>query len=217
MKSLKPFGPSIGLEKLSQAECDHLMATCDPSLPNANKVLVGLIKEEKSILSALEGSDILEHIKDIALDYLNNVDSGFYNKLKPILKSHIDFAGAWYNNQKIYEHQPPHNHIGHSIVVVVFPHIDITAPIPYDRNDSNKAGLLTFYHSGNLNDGFGKSAITVEPKTGDVYVFPADLMHGTLPIYSEEDSRYSISFNLIFSEKARKDLSKIIKKQEVTD
>ena len=33
----------------------------------------------------------------------------------------------------------------------------------------------------------------------------------------EEDSRYSISFNLIFSEKARKDLSKIIKKQEVTD
>ena len=41
MKSLKPFGPSIGLEKLSQAECDHLMATCDPSLPNANKVLVG--------------------------------------------------------------------------------------------------------------------------------------------------------------------------------
>ena len=44
MKSLKPFGPSIGLEKLSQAECDHLMATCDPSLPNANKVLVQLVE-----------------------------------------------------------------------------------------------------------------------------------------------------------------------------
>ena len=210
METLTPFGPSIGLDKLSQSECDTLMAICDPSLPDANKVLVGLIQEEKSILPALANSEILKRIKSIALEYLNNIDSGYYGKLKPLLTPHIDFAGAWYNNQKIHEHQPPHNHIGHSIVVVVFPHIDINTPIPYDRNDSNKAGLLTFYHSGNLNDGFGKSTITVEPKTGDVYVFPADLMHGTLPIYSEEDSRYSISFNLIFSEKARKDLSKII-------
>jgi hypothetical protein len=213
MQTLKPFGPSIGLDKLSQSDCDTLMAICNPSLPDANKVLVGLIQEEKSILPALANSDILERIKSIALEYLNNVDSGYYGKLKPLLTSHIDYAGAWYNNQKIYEHQPPHNHIGHSIVIVVFPHVVINTPIPYERNDSNKAGLLTFYHSGNLNDGFGKSTTTIEPKTGDVYVFPADLMHGTLPIYSEEDSRYSISFNLIFSEKARKDLSKIVKKQ----
>ena len=50
METLTPFGPSIGLDKLSQSECDTLMAICDPSLPDANKVLVGLIQEEKSIL-----------------------------------------------------------------------------------------------------------------------------------------------------------------------
>ena len=162
----------------------------------------------------MANSDILERVKSIALEYLNNVDSGYYGKLKPLLTSHIDYAGAsGITIKRYYEHQPPHNHIGHSIVIVVFPHVVINTPIPYERNDSNKAGLLTFYHSGNLNDGFGKSTTTIEPKTGDVYVFPADLMHGTLPIYSEEDSRYSISFNLIFSEKARKDLSKIVKKQ----
>jgi len=213
MQTLKPFGPSIGLDKLSQSECDTLLAICEPSLPDANKVLVGLIQEEKSILPALANNDILERIKSIALEYLNNVDAGYYEKLKPFLASHIDFAGAWYNNPRIYEHQPPHNHLGHSIVIVVFPHVAINTPIPYERNDSNKAGLLTFYHSGNLNDGFGKSTKTIDPKTGDVYVFPADLIHWTLPIYSEDDSRYSISFNLIFSEKARKDLSKTVKKQ----
>ena len=78
METLTPFGPSIGLDKLSQSECDTLMAICDPSLPDANKVLVGLIQEEKSILPALANSEILKRIKSIALEYLNNIDSGYY-------------------------------------------------------------------------------------------------------------------------------------------
>jgi len=206
---IKPFGPSIGKYVLSQDLTDELFSICTPNNPPANKSLVGLVSEENNILPTLKESTILPQIKNIALDYVNSIDSGLYKPIVPLVSGHLAFAGAWYNNQKIYEHNPVHNHVGHSIVIVVFPYVDISTKIPLIRNDDDEAGKLVFNFNGTLNDGFGQTFYSVSPKTGNAYVFPANLLHSTLPIYSNYDTRYSISFNLIFTEKARKDLAKI--------
>ena len=72
-----------------------------------------------------------------------------------------------------------------------------------NNKDEQQIGQLHFQHGEPKPNGFGKTQITVQPEEGEMYVFPATLMHYTTPVMGES-MRYSISCNFNFTELAKK-------------
>ena len=220
-KSLKPFGPSILKGKINQSDIDELLTICDNADKKAGDELVGFIEEEYHVKNGLLGSSVYNNIKGLVRKYLDEVDAGQYAKLRPLLNNHLDLAGAWVNLPVAGEYNPLHNHIGHSIIAVIYPKIDMKSKFPYtgyetgSYNVATKPGYISFSFGSQMNDGFGIQEYIAYPEEGDIFIFPAQLLHYTGPIF-DNDVRISVSCNFIFTEKARKDMNSILEKSSKT-
>ena len=103
--------------------------------------------------------------------------------------------GPWINYMRQHEFNPLHVHDG-TLSVVAF--IDVPEEIDkereqwVDKTNTFSAGMLEFVHAKSFfNAGYAK----VTPKTGDLYMFPADLGHCVYPFQSDV-TRISMSYNI---------------------
>ena len=104
-------------------------------------------------------------------------------------------TGPWINYMKRHEFNPLHTHDG-MLSAVIF--IDVPEEIEKEktewegRTNCFSAGALEFVHAKSfMNNGHAK----VIPKTGDMYIFPADMPHTVYP-FSSDVTRISMSFNV---------------------
>jgi hypothetical protein len=218
MKVIDYFGPRIAKSKLSVDDTDALFEICKSSTVPANKDLVGLIREEVSIVDALRVSKVYRTILENINQYANTIDSGSWEN---VIKSNdivnpLELQAAWYNKQVAMEFNPAHNH-RHSadLVCVIFPKISLDKSVDsYYINNTNKkqTGQLTFLYGENSKNDFGISEITVQPEEGDMFVFPSTLTHYTTPVLGNS-VRYSISCNFVFSKLAHRLMSTLSKNE----
>ena len=126
----------------------------------------------------------------------------FFKEIKltfaPIPPTIYKLAHIWINFQQKYDFNPPHEHFGF-LSFILFGDIDeriFTENLP--KSGIKKAGHVTFMHGTTYNT-FEKSNVTVKPKKGDLYIFPADLTHYVTPFWIDAE-RISMSGNYVLEQ-----------------
>lgn len=139
----------------------------------------------------------------------------FFNYLKPYfcahlhnqfqqvdLPFHVDAVGVsklWINYMKKGEYNPPHIHKAlYSFVL----YLDIPENLFKNEKVNHRAtsalpGSITFIHGEE--QPFIKTTQNYKPKSGDLFIFPANLRHFVAPFKNTEGERVSVSGNIDLS------------------
>ena len=189
MKTFRAFGPTIGKSKLSKKIITLLNTHIDKfQLSKKNDYsskLASQIQNEIKIPKAIVNKSLSkELIKNIKI-YLNKSD---VKKIKE-----IKIINLWVVRQLKNEYNPIHYHEGQLSGVGYL-------RIPKDMNQNKLVKNKKFKTNGTIDfingqKGFlSKSIYNLNPKLGDLIVFPNYLMHTAYP-FNIEGERRSFSFN----------------------
>ena len=189
MKSFKPFGPSLGKGKLSKNIISVINNQIDKSIINKkndySSKLVSQIKNEIKFSNNFIKKNLTKELIKNIKKYLIKSDS---NKIKE-----IKIINLWVVRQFKNEYNPIHYHDGQLSGVGYL-------KVPKNMNQNymvkNKKiktnGTIDFIN-GQKNF-LSKSIYNLNPKVGDLMIFPNYLMHSTYP-FNVEGERRSFSFN----------------------
>ena len=209
-KILQPFAPMIYHGQCSEEFLKFLQDSLDPTWEegeNMSHVLAGNMEKQFKMVS--DPATFVEYIYPHVLNYVRacheryneyvlEPDQYDVSKSEGVTAVKFDFPAApWINFQHKHEFNPIHMHCGAlSAVIMIDIPIEIEESFRESQGKTNMpaAGLLEFVYGigGWLHSGSHK----VIPKTGDFFIFPANLKHGVYP-FTVDVQRVSMSFNLI--------------------
>ena len=189
MKTFKAFGPTIGKSKLSKKIITLLNAHIDKSqLSKKNDYSSKLasqiqneIKIPKSIINKSLSKELIKNIKI----YLDKSD---VKKIKE-----IKIINLWVVRQLKNEYNPIHYHEGQLSGVGYL-------KIPKDMNQNKLVKNKKIKTNGTIDfingqkNFLSKSIYNLNPKLGDLLIFPNYLMHTAYP-FNVDGERRSFSFN----------------------
>ncbi|MDB4069804.1 2OG-Fe(II) oxygenase family protein [Candidatus Pelagibacter sp.] len=189
MKTFRAFGPTIGKKKLSKKIINVLNNHIDKSQlskkNNYSSKLASQIKNEIKIPKTLVSKSLSkELIKNIKI-YL---DKSEVKKIKE-----IKIINLWVVRQLKNEYNPIHYHEGQLSGVGYL-------RIPKDMNQNKLVKNKKFKTNGTIDFISGqthflsKSIYNLNPKLGDLLIFPNYLMHTAYP-FNVDGERRSFSFN----------------------
>ena len=144
--------------------------------------------------------------------YPQDIQKWFYNEIQPIIQAyregHCKFHGLrelnieleaddlWVNFMKPGDFNPVHVH-GGDYSFVLF--LDVPKQLGKEqekfKGTSAKPGSLSFEYTQQARPQWATTGVTVEPNTGEFYMFPAMLQHWVAPFKSKV-TRVSVSGNL---------------------
>jgi uncharacterized protein (TIGR02466 family) len=190
MKTFRAFGPAIGKSKLSKKIITLLNTHIDKSqLSKKNDYSSKLasqiqneIKIPKSIINKSLSKELIKNIKI----YLNKSD---VKKIKE-----IKIINLWVVRQLKNEYNPIHYHEGQLSGVGYL-------KIPKDMNQNKFVKNKKFKTNGTIDfingqtNFLSKSIYNLNPKLGDLLIFPNYLMHTAYP-FNVDGERRSFSFNV---------------------
>ena len=190
MKIFRAFGPTIGKSKLSKKIITLLNTHIDKSqLSKKNDYsskLASQIQNEIKIPKAIVNKSLSkELIKNIKI-YLNKSD---VKKIKE-----IKIINLWVVRQLKNEYNPIHYHEGQLSGVGYL-------KIPKDMNQNKLVKNKKFKTNGTIDfinghtNFLSKSIYNLNPKLGDLLIFPNYLMHAAYP-FNVNGERRSFSFNV---------------------
>ena len=191
----KPFGPTIGKFSLSS----KMISTVNTF---AKKII-----EDKQKSKALDNSHRLAGnvqqqfrlTRDFLLKsglekQLNRTIESYYKNVIQVKTSSIKIDRAWIVRQFAGDFNPPHIHKGNVSGVC---YLEVPNSIKYNKEIAF-AGRLSFF-DGRVSmprnsPPLVKHRITFKPRVGDMYIFPAFLMHDVHP-FRNDGERRCFSFN----------------------
>ena len=189
MKTFRAFGPTIGKSKLSKKIITILNTHIDRSQISKkndySSKLASQIKNEikmpKTIINKSLSKELIKNIKI----YLDNSD---VKKIKE-----IKIINLWVVRQLKNEYNPIHYHEGQLSGVGYL-------KIPKDMNQNKLVKNKKFKTNGTIDfingqtNFLSKSIYNLNPKLGDLLIFPNYLMHTAYP-FNVDGERRSFSFN----------------------
>ena len=189
MKSFRPFGPILGKGKLSKKIIKIINNQIDKSIINKkndySSKLVSQIKNEIKFSSTFVKKNLSKELNKNIKKYLTN--SGL-NKIKE-----IKIINVWVIRQFKNEYNPIHYHEEQLSGVG---YLRIPKKMTQNNMVKNKKiktnGTIDFIN-GQKNF-LSKSIYNLNPKVGDLIIFPNYLMHAVYP-FNVEGERRSFSFN----------------------
>jgi len=177
---------------------NHVYETKYPTLPPANKQLVGKIEKEHSLFFGGAANDkmkphnllpqtVLQWFEKMFRHYLD------WNKISDY-KTHLN--SVWVNQMFEHEYNPVHVHQGtlftglSSVMILKLPE---SFGVEYSSNDNPQNGKLQIL--GSASGQF--AAIDYQPDLNerDFYVFPYDMRHTVYP-FNGPGTRRSLSANM---------------------
>ena len=189
MKTFRPFGPTIGKSKLSKkiiislnnyVEKSHISKKNDYSSKLASQIK-SEIKISNSFIKKTLSKELIKNIKN----YLKKSDVKKINEIKII--------NLWVVRQFKNEYNPIHYHDGQLSGVG---YLKIPKNMNQNKLVKNKKiktnGTIDFIN-GQKNF-LSKSIYNLNPKLGDLIIFPNYLMHTAYP-FNVDGERRSFSFN----------------------
>lgn len=179
-----PFGPLLIQEKLTDSELAYIKE--------------GFYKQEmvniKTSLPDLSKRGRMDH---------NNKE---YNEiLKPYIEQYLNVMGwegkyeltsLWGNVYENNDYVPPHIHIKCDLSFVLF----LEMPPKEILNLKKREGMLCFMYGEQESCWAKVKPITLQevlPREGEIYIFPQNLQHYTIPLLKENTKRVSISGNIL--------------------
>ena len=190
MKNIKPFGPSIGITKISKKILNLLNNEFESKSKFKKKdysnKLASQIKKEVKISEKFVKRYLERELKNIIIRFLSN------EKIRKIKK--IKILNLWVVRQFKGEYNPIHYHEGDLSGVG---YLKIPKGMINNKMLKNKKiktnGTIDFINGqrGFLN----KSIYNVVPKVRNLIIFPNYLMHTAYP-FNVDGERRSFSFNV---------------------
>ena len=190
MKNIKPFGPSIGITKISK----KILSILNNEFESKSKFkkkdygtkLASQIKKEVKISERFVKKYLERELKNIIIRFLS------HEKIKRIKQ--IKILNLWVVRQFKGEYNPIHYHEGDLSAVgyLKIPRGMINNKILKNKKIKTN-GTIDFINGqrGFLN----KSIYNVVPKVRDLIIFPNYLMHTAYP-FNIDGERRSFSFNV---------------------
>ncbi len=190
MKNIKPFGPTIGICKISKTFVKKLNSEFDFKLKiklrDYSSKLASQIKNEVKVNNKFVEKYLSKEIKNKIKKFL----------IKENIKNikDIKILNLWVVRQFKGEYNPVHFHDGDLSGVG---YIKLPKKMTSNKNLKNKKiktnGTIDFIN-GQKNF-LSKSIYNIVPKIGDLVIFPNYLMHTAYP-FNVEGERRSFSFNV---------------------
>ena len=190
MKTFRAFGPTIGKSKLSKKIIDVLNKHIDKSHTS-----------KKNDYSSKLASQIQNEIKISNLMINKNLSKELVNNIKDYLKKsdikkvkEIKIINLWVVRQFKNEYNPIHYHDGQLSGVGYL-------KIPKNMNQNKLLKNKKFQTNGTIDfingqkNFLSKSIYNLNPKLGDLLIFPNYLMHTAYP-FNVDGERRSFSFNI---------------------
>ena len=206
------WGPPVGITSVSEEFLELLDKDSKDLTEDARKDLAGVIKDEKYYLKE-DYEKFINHLSPHINEYLNDVKSR--------AADHIDWSKLrwnldriWINRQHKNEYNPPHDHVGDISFVI---YLNVPQEIYKEDPDipelkwpglfSFITGFNNFLKYGTVTRGVdpfiahvqqqfdNRSQHTLQPKTGDMFLFPSYLTH-TVNAFSADVERVSVSGNI---------------------
>tara|TARA_B100001057_G_scaffold333652_1_gene334206 strand:- start:6079 stop:6672 length:594 start_codon:yes stop_codon:yes gene_type:complete len=189
MKNIKPFGPSIGISKVSKKFVKKLNNEFDVKFnfrpKDYSSKLASQIKNEVKVSKFFIEKYLSKEIK-------NNIKK-FLNKEKILKIREIQILNLWIVRQFKGEYNPIHFHNGDLSGVG---YIKVPSDMTTNRLIKNKKiktnGTIDFVNG--QKSFLCKSIFNFVPKVGDLIIFPNYLMHTAYP-FNVDGERRSFSFN----------------------
>jgi uncharacterized protein (TIGR02466 family) len=190
MKTLKPFGPTIGRGKLSRKFISIMNSHIDKSIISKkndySSKLVSQIKNEIKITNTFIN-------KNLSKELIKNIK--IYLKDSNIIKiKEIKIINLWVVKQHKNEYNPIHYHNGQLSGVGYL-------KIPKNMNENKMLKNKKIKTNGTIDfingqrNFLSKSIYNLNPNVGDLILFPNYLMHTAYP-FNINAERVSFSFNV---------------------
>ncbi len=127
------------------------------------------------------------------LDTFQKTTGHSQKELSSLKKWNLD--SLWVNFQKQYDFNPPHNHSG-SLSFVIYLNIpdELQAEGAEWHGTGPKPGTIIFQYGEELPLIPNKRVFM--PKKGDIFIFPASLVHMVVPFRTPDVERISVSGNI---------------------
>ena len=190
MKTFRAFGPTIGKSKLSKK-----------IIKSINEYVDGITISKRNDYSSKLASQIKNEIKLSSIFIKKNISKELIRNIRDyLLKSdikkikEIKIINVWVVKQLKNEYNPVHYHEGQLSGVG---YLKIPKNMNQNKLVKNKKimtnGTIDFIN-GQKNF-LSKSIYNINPKLGDLVIFPNYLMHTAYP-FNIDDERRSFSFNV---------------------
>tara|TARA_B100000945_G_C20183548_1_gene503484 strand:+ start:52 stop:660 length:609 start_codon:yes stop_codon:yes gene_type:complete len=201
MKILSPFGPKLGKIKIPTKIVSLLNKEVDKIIKNKSKTkksdysnkVVGQVYQEIKISKKFINKNLKKFIKNNIYSYLKKTI-----KVKP--KKFL-IKNLWVVRQFKNEYNPVHFHDG---FVSAVGYLKVPKNLTNSRKKLKTNGTIDFI-SGTKTS-LSNSIHNHVPKTGDMIIFPNNLMHTAYP-FNVDGERRSFSFNLDLDDKTKKILN----------
>ena len=177
---------------------NHIYETKYPSLPRANKQLVGKIEKEHSLFFGGEDNNKMKRH-----NLLPNIILGWFEKMfrhyldwNKISNYKLHLNSVWVNTMFENEYNPVHVHQGtlftglSSVMILKLPE---SFGVEYSSNESPQNGRLQIL--GSVSGQFAAIDYQPELKERDFYIFPYDMRHTVYP-FNGPGTRRSLSANM---------------------
>ena len=194
---IKIFGPSIFKVQIPMETVDKL-----------NNYVDKIIEDKNKSKELDQGKDLVGDVtQEFSLENEFTQSSGWLNFLAASAKKWIELETqktitkfqlrqSWIVRQFQNEYNPTHWHSGH-ISGAGFLKIPKTLGAHTQSvksgNKLYRGGQLQLIHGSR--QFMSRSTFTIEPKVGDMYLFPNYMMHTVFPFKNSNEERRSISFN----------------------
>tara|TARA_B100000214_G_scaffold97644_1_gene67963 strand:+ start:72 stop:680 length:609 start_codon:yes stop_codon:yes gene_type:complete len=195
MKIISPFGPKIAVIKIPKKIIILINKEVEMILKNKEKLkksnysnkLVGQVKQEFQ----LSKNFINKHL----IRFINNSVKTYIKKSSNRNAKKISLKNLWIVRQFKNEYNPIHFHSGDISGVG---YLNIPKNITQGNKKLKTNGTIDFIHGSKsfLNN----SIFNLNPKVGDLILFPNYLMHTAYP-FKIDGERRSFSFNLSIDKK----------------
>ena len=190
MKTFRAFGPTIGKSKLSKK-----------IIQNINEYVDGITISKRNDYSSKLASQIKNEIKLSSIFIKKNISKELIKNIRDyLLKSdikkikEIKIINVWVVKQLKNEYNPVHYHEGQLSGVG---YLKIPKNMNQNKLVKNKKNMTngTIDFINGQKNFLSKSIYNINPKLGDLVIFPNYLMHTAYP-FNVDGERRSFSFNV---------------------
>lgn len=211
---LKTQLPSTILEKMIRIT-DKIVDNAENEKSHGHN-LAGQIKDELWVdHEILENENLMGFFVDIVKNFVIHQYCQSEPANRPAIFNeewYTQMLSMWIISQKDNEYNPAHIHTECSVSTVMY--LKIPEYLPSRKQHRVDDGAINFSGPAGKDSIWGNPVMTLQPKVGDFYVFPATQQHWVYPFRTEDGKgeRRSVSFNAVFSNKTEQD--KLKKQQE---
>ncbi len=219
---LQPWSTFVIKTRLPLPIFDKMIAITDEIVDNAENEkshgehLAGQIKDELWVdHEILERENLMGFFQDVVRNFViqQTCQTQPFEREKILEEEwYTQMLSMWIISQKDNEYNPCHIHTQCAVSTVMY--LKIPKYLPTRKSHRDDDGAINFTNNAGKDPVWGSPTMTLQPRVGDFFIFPASQQHFVYPFRTEdgEGERRSVSFNAVFSNKTEQD--KIKKEQE---